>query len=342
MKNNLFLRQLGTYFDVFLPEIRQVQERTISAYADSFAIFFQFIYESKGLGHNRVTYAHLTPALFDEFLLWMKNERKYSTSSINSRMAALRSFLKYASRREMKAVTAYTNVITTETPSIKRGDFPYFTVEEIGILMKLPDPNKYLGKRDLVLLSVLYETGARAQEICDLRVDSIRFGKSTKVKIRGKGDKVREIAISDDVAKLISYHLQQQNLTGAENKTMPLFSSQTSEQMTTACIRSIVTKYVSIAKDAKPSLFLEKRYSPHSFRHSKAIHMVEAGVSLVYIRNYLGHKTISSTEIYARISQDVVNKVLSERKIPSLVAVVSKPESRGCSLPDFISKVRTR
>jgi site-specific recombinase XerD len=340
MKNSLFLRQLGTYFDTFLPEIRQVQKRTIVAYADSFAIFFQFLYENKGLQHNRVTYAHLTPALFDEFLLWMKNERKYSTSSINSRMAALRSFLKYASRREMGAISAYTNVITTETPSIKRGEFPYFTTEEMRTLLMLPNPNKYLGKRDLVLLSVLYETGARAQEICDLHVESVRFGKSTKVKIRGKGDKVREIAISEDVAGLIRYHLQQQGLTGVENNVMPLFSSQTNEKMTTACIRSIVAKYVNIAKKENPSLFPEKRYSPHSFRHSKAIHMVEAGVSLVYIRNYLGHKTISSTEIYARIGQDVVNKMLSERKIPRLIADAPKPESLECPLPEFIVKAR--
>jgi site-specific recombinase XerD len=339
-KDLLFLRQLGNYFDTFLPEIRQVKEKTVASYADSFAIFFQFLYESKGLQHDRVTYAQLTPALFDEFLLWMKNERGYSAASIRNRMAAISSFLKYASRREMRAVSAYTNADTAELPDLNRTEFPYFTTEEMGILLALPDPDKYLGDRDLVLLSLLYEAGARAQEICDLCVGNIRFGKPTKVKLRGKKGKVREIAISDDVSDLLRYHLKQQWLNGAESKPLPLFSSQTNEHMTTACIRSIVAKYVNMAKEAHPKLFLEKSYSPHSFRHSKAVHMVEAGVNLIYIRNYLGHKSVSSTEIYARVGQNAVNKALTERKIPKLTAAAPKAKTNPCALPDFINRAR--
>lgn len=88
-----------------------------------------------------------------------------------------------------------------------------------------------------------------------------------------------------------------------KDRQLPLFTSQTNIKMTTACVRSNVGKYVVVAKSANPKLFLEKAYSPHSFRHSKAVHMVEAGVNLIYIHNFLGHATISSTEIYARVGQ---------------------------------------
>lgn len=339
MKNNSFLPQLGEYFNTFLPDIRRASKNTISSYADSFAIFFQFLYEMKGLQHTLVTYKHFTPALLDEFLLWMMNNRKYSDSSIRQRMTALSSFLKYASRRDMAAVSAYTNAASAERPGAIQSEFPHFTKEEMHILLTLPNPAKYLGDRDLVLLSLLYESGARAQEICDLHVEDIRFGKPTKVKLHGKGSKVREVPISDDVANLLRYHLKQHSLADHESRRLPLFSSQTNRKMTTACVRSIVKKYVSIAKSANPALFPEENYSPHSFRHSKAVHMVEAGVNLIYIRNFLGHASISSTEIYARIGQAAVAKALTERKIPRLTGSVPQVND-AFSLPSFINESR--
>lgn len=339
MKNNVFLRQLGEYFNTFLPDIRKASKNTISAYADAFAIFFQFLSEGKGLQHTVVMYKHFTPALFDEFLLWMKNKRKYSASSICQRMTAITAFLKYASRREMTAVSAYTSAASSEHPDVARTEFSHFTLEETRILLTLPNPSKYLGDRDLVLLSLLYESGARAQEICDLRVSDIRFGKPTKVKLHGKGSKVREVPISDDVANLLRYHLKRHGISGSESRELPLFSSQTNAKMTTACIRSIVKKYIGIAKSANPALFPEKNYSPHSFRHSKAVHMVEAGVNLIYIRNFLGHVSISSTEIYARVGQAAVTKALTERKIPRINASLPQKNDQ-CSLPGFIAGLR--
>ena len=340
MKNNPFLRQLGEYFDTFLPEIRKMSKNTISAYGDSIAVFLQFVYETKGLDHTKITYKHFTAALFDDFLFWLKNERKYSVSSVRHRMTAITSFLKYASRREMSAVSAYSNAFAVEKPNGTQTAFPYFTLEEMKILLSIPNTNKYLGDRDIVLLSLMYEAGARAQEICDLCVGDIKFSKTTKVKLHGKNDKIREVPIADEVANLIRYHLKKQNLINIENKRLQLFSSQTNEQMTTSCVRSIVKKYVGIAKRENPSLFLENNYSPHSFRHSKAVHMVEAGVALIYIRNFLGHSTISSTEIYARVGQSAVTKALTERKIPILVDSPPQIDSAKLLLPDCLNRAR--
>lgn len=339
MKCKTFLLQLGDYFDVYLPDVRRASKNTIAAYADSFAVFFQFLYEGKGMRHTSVSYKDLTPALFDEFILWMKNEKQYSPTSVRQRMTALSSFLKYASRRDAMAIKPYTNLSGTERPSAAKAEFPYFTAEEMGILLSLPDASKYLGGRDLVLLSLLYDSGARAQEICDLCVGDIRFGRPTKVKLHGKGNKVREVPVSDEVAALLKYHMGHGDSCGAE-KQSPLFLSQSKEKMTTACIRSIVAKYVRLARSAHPSLFPEPNYSPHSFRHSKAVHMVEAGVDLIYIRNFLGHATISTTEVYARVGQEAVTKALAEHKIPRPAASVPEYGKVQCELPDFIEKSR--
>jgi site-specific recombinase XerD len=348
MKKNLFASQLGEYFDTFLPEIKQSSENTISAYADAFYVFFQFLSEQRNLPHYRVTYKQLSVALFDDFMIWLTNERGYSNSTVRQRMSAISAFLKYASKREMTALTAYSSAKAIEAPQAVRTEFPYFTKDEMTVLMSLPDPKKYLGNRDLVLVSFLYDTAARAQELCDLCVGDVRFGSPTKIKIRGKdgegskGGKTREIPISDEVANLLRFHIKTQNLSGRENRTHPLFSSQSNETMTVSCVRAIVDKYVKLAKEEHPEMFNEMNYSPHSFRHSKAVHMVEAGVNLIYIRNFLGHATIDSTEIYARVGQEAVTKALTNRQIPRLASKPPKVDNSESLVPECIAKVRTR
>lgn len=262
MKNKDFTRQLGEFFESFLPNIKRAKSNTISSYADSFAIFFEFIYEQQKKSHTNLSYKDFTPQLLDEYLLWLRNTKGYTDSSIHPRFSALISFLKYASRRNMSALHAYSAAIGAEIPKTARTEFPYFSLDEMKILLRLPNPNKYLGDRDLVLLSFLYETAARAQEVCDVCVKDIRFGSPTKVKLTGKGGKSREIPVASDVADLLRYHLKKHGLNSPERKSESLFSSQTNKKMTPACIRSIVAKYVKQAKTENPNFFEQKNIHP--------------------------------------------------------------------------------
>lgn len=337
MKQTLFIRQLGNYFDTHLPQVKKCSPNTIASYADSFALLFQFFQEEKGKPHYLINYKDFTPATFDDFLIWLGKKRNYSAVSMKHRMSSITSFFKYASRRDMAALNAFSNASSTEKPRVSQSPFPYFSLEEIKVLLRLPNPEKKNGRRDLALLSLLYESAARAQELCDLCIGDIRFGSPTKVKLHGKGSKVREIPISDDVSSLLKYHLRMTGMNDSDCRWKPLFSSQTREKMTPACIRSITDKYVGLAKSVCPNLFCEPKYSPHSFRHSKAVHMVESGTALIYIRNFLGHSTVQSTEKYARIGYVAITKALTERNIPKL-APNSEPDAIEIkSLPDFIS-----
>ena len=342
MKQTLFVRQLAAYFDTHLPEVRNCSPNTIASYADTFALLFQFMHETKGISRERLDYKNFTPAVMEAFTLWLTRVRNYSAASVKQRLSALNSFMKYASRREMKALTAYTVVSSTEKPQASSAPFPYFTLDEVRIILRLPDANRKAEKRDLVLLSLFYECGARAQEMCNLKVGDIRFGTATKVKLLGKGNKVREVPISTDVAKLLRYHMKENELNGKREE--PLFLSQRGKKMTTACIRNLVKKYSELAKDAHPELFPEPRYSPHSFRHSKAIHMIEAGVQIVYIRNFLGHVSVQSTEIYARIGQNALAKMLIERgKHDTLSKSKESPTSEKTGLyPNFLDSARRK
>lgn len=341
MKQTLFLKQLAAYFDTYLPKNKGCSHNTTASYADGFILFFRFFREKKGKPHYLIEYADLTPQVFDEFVLWMQNEQGYSAASQKQRMSALTSFLKYASRREMSALSALNGVSGTRTPSVPDAHFPYFSVEEIKILLRLPRCDGKAGSRNRVLLSLLYDSGARAQEICGLCIGDITLGKVSKVRLHGKGNKTREIPVSGDVAKLIRKYMSERGKTFSENRSEAFFPSQRADKITPACIRNLVDKYVKAARKENPGLFAETSYSPHCFRHSKAVHMLEAGVPLIYIRNFLGHESVSTTEVYARVSQASLTKVLQERKLPDPTPVPNKNIHRkNDEIPDFLKNAR--
>lgn len=340
MKQTLFLKQLAGYFDIYLPQNRKCSRNTISSYADGFVLFFQFFWEKRGKVHYLIEYSDLTPQVFDEFVLWMQNDRNYSAASQRQCMSALTSFLKYASRREMTAISALNAVSGTQTPKIPDAHFPYFSPDEIRVLLRIPKTTGKAGCRDMVILSVMYDSGARAQEICDLCIGDITIGKTNKVRLHGKGNKTREVPISPNVAKLIKNYITQRAKSFTVNRREHLFPSQRGEKMTTACIRNLVNKYVALARSENPSLFPEQGYSPHSFRHSKAVHMLEAGVPLIYIRNFLGHESVSTTEVYARISQASVTKILADRNVTPPVPKAIKSMEGNHNIPDFLKNAR--
>ena len=133
--------------------------------------------EKNGKPHYTIDYKDLTPGVFDDYVIWMQNEKHYSVATQNQKMAALNSFLKYASRREMAAISALNATSGASTPKVNDAIFPYFTVEEMKVLLRIPKWTKQFGYRDMVILSLMYDSGARAQEICDLRYGDITLGK---------------------------------------------------------------------------------------------------------------------------------------------------------------------
>ncbi|MCI6581290.1 MAG: site-specific integrase [Oscillospiraceae bacterium] len=341
MKQTLFIKQLGEYFNVFLPSNKKCSKNTIASYADGFLALFQFFKDEKDKPHYRIDYSDITAKTMDEYILWLQNKKKYSAASQKQRLSALSSFLKYASGREMNALSAYNAVSQTRTPKVPRMMFPYFSPEEISILLSTPKTGGKSGSRDVTLLALLYDSGARAQEICDIMIGDITFAKTSIIRIHGKGNKTRAIPISSDVVKLIKRYLAERGKTLKDNRDEHLFPSQRSDRITTACIRNLVRKYVTLAKSNHPDYFKEEGYSPHSFRHSKAVHMLEAGVPIIYIRNFLGHESVQTTEIYLRIHQGSVSKILKERKTETRISnTIKLSPSKNQDIPDFIKNVR--
>lgn len=340
MKQTLFMKQLADYFDKYLPMVRRCSRNTISSYADCFVVFFRFFQEEKRKEHYLIDYKDLTPQVFDEYILWMQNTMKYSASTQKQRITAISAFLKYASRREMKALGPLNAVTGVLTPKIPKIPAPYFTVEEMTIILHLPKCNTNNGIRDAALLCLMYDSGARAQEMCDIQLGDIKYGKRATVKLRGKGNKIREVPISEETAKIIKKYLTVMKKEIRGNGSEPLFSSQRSEKMTTASVRYTAQKYISKAKETKPEMFLAQGYSPHSFRHSKAVHMLKAGVPLIYIRNFLGHESVQTTEVYLRMSQESVVEILQKRALQHSEPILENTIQERNGIPEFLKEAR--
>lgn len=341
MKPTLFIKQLSEYFDVYLPSNKKCSKNTIASYADGFVTLFQFFKDEKCKNHYSIKYSDITAKTMDEYILWMQNKKNYSAASQKQRISSVSSFLKYASSREMNALSAYSAVSQVQTPKIPKKCFPYFTPEEIKTLLGTPKSTGKSGYRDVTILALMYDSGARAQEICDITVGDITLSQTSTVRIHGKGNKTREIPISSDVSKIIKKYLAESGKNLKDNRNDYLFPSQRSNRITKACIRNLVNKYVTTAKADNPELFKEEGYSPHSFRHSKAVHMLEAGVPLIYIRNFLGHESIQTTEIYLRIHQSSVSKILRERKSETTLPEENEHStSASQDIPDFLRKAR--
>ena len=183
------------------------------------------------------------------------------------------------------------------------------------------------------ILNMAQVHGVRAQELCDLTVGDVRFGKATTLTLHGKGSKTRTIVIPEQGGTLLKSYMEQNNLLGSmvmEGKHV--FSSQTHEHMTISCIEAIVKKYVTLAKKLHPRLFRES-YTPHSFRHSIAMHMLESGIPLPVIKTFLGHVSILSTMIYASANYELVNSYLRDKN-PYAKSVATQ-QAAAPILPQF-------
>jgi site-specific recombinase XerD len=277
------------------------------------------MFEVEELPPEKVTFKNLTDGAVTRFLNWLETSRGCSVKTRNQRRAAIVSFAKYAMKKAFNEAIAFSSE-TIDTPKKKTPKdtiIKYFSKEEVAILLKLPDTRRKIGQRDAVLLSVLYSSGARAQELCDLTVNDVSFGKQTVLRLFGKGCKGRSVTIPDNCAHLLKRYLESRKLvaTEKESRSRHIFSSQTHEKMTISCVEEIVKKYVKQAQKEHPELYRNSRYSPHSLRHSIGVHMLECGNSLPVIQAFLGHASISSTIIYTRVTPGLANKYLRDRDI---------------------------
>ncbi len=316
-KNVIVIKTLPDFFEVYLGQTRGLSENTIISYKYTFQLLYEFLYIEKGLKPFKVTFKELENGIIEEFLYWLEKERENSVATRNQRKAAIASFSKYALRNHFVDALRFSNEVSTiENKKHLKKSISFFTTEEMTILLSLPTKNTDTELRNQAVLSFLYGSGARAQELCNLRVGDIKFGNRTSVRLLGKGNKRRVVVLPEPCSKIIKKHLEHFNIL--YNDERHVFSSHTHEKMSVSCVEAIVSKYVNMAKKQYPKLFNEQHYSPHSFRHSIAVHMLEADVPLPVIKVFLGHENVQTTMIYATVTDTLKDKYLINRYFPDV------------------------
>jgi len=166
-------------------------------------------------------------------------------------------------------------------------------------------------------LSVLYDTGARAQELIDLSAGDVRLDPPAQVRLMGKGRKMRAVPLMEKTAQLLRDHMHENGLDRAEQFETPLFPNRRGERLSRSGIRYILQKYVEKARRAHPGL--NQKVSPHTLRHSKGMHLLQSGVSLEIIRDFLGHVDAKTTQIYARANLEMKRRALAGIEASSAV-----------------------
>jgi len=332
-----FMDLLSVFFTDYMPYSAGLSKNTVSSYKYAFRLLMEFLYDEKDIPALDITFRTLDFETVNAYLLWLETERKCSVATRNQRLAALSSFAAYAQNRNLDAAV-FANTI--DKVPVKRQSLKprtIFTLEEVAVLLKFPDENTAAGLRDKVLLNLMYASGARAQEVCDLTVRCVQFqSETTKLTITGKGQKTRRINIAKPCGLLLKQYIFYRGIS--QNFDRHIFSSQTHEHMTVSCIKEIFKKYLKLAAEQNPALFCEPRYSPHSMRHTTATHMLEAGVPLIAIKNFLGHVSVHTTERYAELSQSTVNSYIRDwnsKWFPQTVDIPTDSPVKN-SIPEFL------
>lgn len=300
------------YFRTYLAGQKNVSPNTIASYADTFKLLFTYYDEVKGVKTEHLSLESIDVEEILGFLDWLEEKRNSSIATRNQRLVALHSFFRCIEKKEPQHMEQAARILEISHKKAPATVVPYLTEDEMRTLLAQPDGNNRKEFRDMVLLTVLYDTGARVQELADLTVGNVRLGNPPVVTLHGKGNKTRQVPIMQGTQNLLrSYLSVHKGNPGISRGCNPLFCNQQGKKLSRWGISHIINKYVDRAA-SRGLLKTDFPVTPHVFRHSKAMHMLHAGINLIYIRDFLGHVDCVTTEIYARADTEMKRKAIEE------------------------------
>jgi site-specific recombinase XerD len=331
-----FARYLTAFFSEYLSGIRNVSKNTIMAYRDAFRLLLMFCNDVCGITPEKLTIKKIDDKMIIHYLDWLQKERKCTVSSRNQRLAAIHTFFRYLQMQEPDKLLVCQKILQIPFMKAPKTVIRYLSPEQTKLLLEQPDIQTKNGRRDMVLLSVLYDTGARVQEICDLRVRDVRLERPALISLTGKGCKSRYVPIQGNTVSLLHKYMREHALLSIEKQDMPLFYNQRYAALTRGGISHILQKYMDIA--SLKCANMPAKATPHILRHSKATHLLQAGIDIVLIRDILGHVSVQTTEMYAKVDMETKRKIL-ENAYPDITPNGLPDWNKDENLLDFLEKL---
>lgn len=286
---------LNNFLLDYLPRRRNFSSNTVISYRDSFVLLLGWFSDENGIAPDDIQMSDLSAQRIESFCMWLSEERGVSAATVNVRLCALRSFASYVSFTEPAYLEWASDLRSIKFSQAPSKEIEYLSPEAVGLIIDSARCNI----RDLALLSLLYDSGSRVTEISDAVCGDLHLERPATIRLVGKGSKVRVVPICDQAANItIEYLGTSRRACSSES---PLFCNRSGKSIGRAGIAWVLSKYASATHEVNPEI-VPSRVHPHMLRHSKAVHLLESGVNLIYIRDFLGHSSVTTTEVYARAS----------------------------------------
>ena len=317
MKPTDFSIHVTSFLTHYLAAQRNLSANTIKAYRDVVTLLLRFCRDVQGIAPEKLRLEQIDVSLVEAFLDYLEKERRSSPRTRNHRLAALHAFFRYVQTEEPDRMLQSQKILAIPQRRHARPTVAYLSKEELAEVLAQPDLRTPAGRRDAVLLSILYDTGARVQELIDLSVGDVRLDPPAQLRLLGKGRKMRAVPLMENTVQLLRDYIHETHLDRSEQFDKPLFRNMRNQRLSRSGIRYILHKYLVRARSKRPSL--NRTVSPHTLRHSKGMHLLQSGISLDMIRDFLGHVDVKTTQIYARANLEMKRNALEKITPPSPV-----------------------
>ena len=306
MKTNDFPRILSDFLLKELPGIRNQSSNTIASYRDTYIRLLTYCRDILDIKPENLNVNDLTAERIAEFLNWLERECNNSISTRNQRLAAIHSLFRYIQIQSPEYMFQCQQVLGIPYKKTSKRQVGYLSKDETKTLLAMPDTETRKGRRDQAMLTLLYDSGARVQELADLCVGDLRLGFPAQVKLTGKGRKTRSVPLMDKTTALLKNYLSEQRLDSPSDYEHPLFFNSQGKKLTRQGIAYILKKHATACGIDE--------ISPHKMRHTKAMHLTEADVNPIFIRDFLGHTDLKVTEVYSKTSIKMKKAALDKMK----------------------------
>jgi site-specific recombinase XerD len=305
---------LQAFFTDRLARQRQASPRTVAAYRDTFRLLLAFVQRQIGKAPFALGFEHLEATVIVAFLNHIEADRHNSPRTRNARLAAIRSFFRYAALRHPEHAAVIQQVLAIPQKRFDRAIVSFLTLAELDALVAAPDRTSWEGRRDYALLIVAVQTGLRVSELIGLNRDDVMLGIGAHVRSHGKGRKERLTPLSRSSTATLRVWLMER--AGGPND--PVFPTRTGRRLTRDAIQHRVAKHAIVAEQRCSSL-QSKRLTPHVLRHTAAMRLLHAGVDTSVIALWLGHEDIRSTQMYLHADMTIKERALA-RTTPGSVS----------------------
>ena len=301
MKND-FSYYLQKFLTVYLPKERGSSSNTIDTYRYTFILFLDFL-KTKNIKAYKLTISDINRSLVNEFLSWLETSRKNSIQTRNARLATIQSFMRFLQYEYPDYLNQYKEILNIPIKEHIKTSIGYLMVEEVKGIINTTSKETSKGYRDYLMIYLLYETGVRVSELINIKVYDFHYSKPYYLKVVGKGNKERTIPLVEESINVVNEYINNSELRFKAFDHL-LFYNSRKTRLTRQGVTSIIKKYIDKAGITRITV------TPHIFRHSKAMHLLQSDVNLVYIRDFLGHTSIQTTEVYARADSDKKRKAI--------------------------------